>query len=135
MKKTRALTECASGCPCGSGVVFDRCCGAYLDGGQHAPDALALMRSRYTAYVLGRGDYLLATWSAGTRPASLDLNEEPPPKWLGLEVRRHEPLGADRALVEFVARYKVGGRACRLHETSCFARENGRWVYLDGEFG
>lgn len=86
------------------------------------------MRSRYTAY--GRMDdrYLLATWHASTRPAHLDLA---PTRWIGLTVRRHEATG-DRAIVEFVARYKIGGRAHRLHETSRFVREDGRWYYIDG---
>jgi SEC-C motif-containing protein len=47
-------------------------------------------------------------------------------------VRRHERQGEDRATVEFVARYKIGGRAHRLHEISRFVREDGRWYYVDG---
>lgn len=91
------------------------------------------MRSRYSAYVLGDADYLLATWHPTTRPASLDLSAEPRPKWLGLEVKRHDTLDAEHAVVEFVARYKVNGRAVRMHETSRFVREGGRWFYVDGE--
>jgi SEC-C motif-containing protein len=57
---------------------------------------------------------------------------------LGLEVKRHEPpgdaLGDNEARVEFVARYKIGGRAHRLHEVSRFQRLDGRWYYVDGEF-
>lgn len=34
-------------------------------------------------------------------------------------------------IVEFVARYKLGGRAHRLHETSRFLKEDGRWLYLE----
>lgn len=91
------------------------------------------MRSRYAAYVLRREDYLLATWAPAMRPVALELDAEPAPKWLGLEIKRHEMTGADSAVVEFVARYKLGGRAHRLHETSRFVREFGRWYYLDGE--
>lgn len=90
------------------------------------------MRSRYSAYVLGLVDYLLDTWHPGTRPAALDP-DPPGLRWLGLEVRRHEATGNDRALVEFVARSKRGGRAHRLHETSRFVREHGRWYYVDGD--
>ena len=96
------------------------------------PDAEALMRSRYSAYVLGNAAYLLATWHPDTRPAGLDIEEGPPTKWLGLAVKRHEDRGEGRAVVEFVARYKIGGRAHRLHESSRFVHENGRWLYLDG---
>jgi SEC-C motif-containing protein len=89
------------------------------------------MRSRYSATVLGRLDYLLDTWHPSTRPANL---EPMPPglRWLGLEVRRHAMQDADHATVEFVARNRFAGRATRLHETSRFVREGGRWLYLDG---
>jgi len=89
------------------------------------------MRSRYSAYVLGLEDYLLATWHASTRPVALNLDREAPSKWLGLEVRAHA-ASDDTATVEFVARCRVGGRAQRMHETSRFVREDGRWFYVDG---
>lgn len=92
------------------------------------------MRSRYSAFVLGLEDYLLATWHGSTRPEEFDLATDPAPKWLGLEVRRHQLLDESHALVEFVARYRVGGRGQRLHETSRFVREEGRWFYVDGDF-
>lgn len=90
------------------------------------------MRSRYSAYVLGREDYLFATWHADFRPAELHLTSEPPCRWMGLEVRSARQQDADHATVEFVARYKIGGRAHRLHETSRFVRLEGRWLYTDG---
>jgi len=89
------------------------------------------MRSRYSAYVLGLEDYLLATWHASTRPAALDLGTGPAAKWLGLDVKARTAAG-DAATVEFVARCRVGGRAQRLHEVSRFVREDGRWFYVDG---
>ncbi len=92
------------------------------------------MRSRYSAYVLGLEDYLLSTWHPSTRPPALNLAADRDTRWLGLEVRRHQPTVADTAMVEFVARYKIGGRAHRLHECSRFRREEGRWLYLDGDF-
>lgn len=93
------------------------------------------MRSRYTAYTLARDDYLLRTWHPSTRPPRLDLAAAPRPKWLGLRVIRHVPDAADpgRATVEFVARYRVGGRPARMHETSRFVCEQGQWSYLDGD--
>ncbi len=91
------------------------------------------MRSRYTAYALGREDYLLATWHATTRPASVALL--PQQKFLELKVRRHvpDPADPDRAIVEFVALMRVNGRGQRLHETSRFVREQGRWFYVDAD--
>lgn len=121
----------AKPCPCGA-ADYAACCGRYHDGAP-APDAAALMRSRYSAYALKLEAYLLATWHPGTRPAALDLAADNA-KWLGLELKKHTPKSADRATVEFVARYKTGGRAHRLHEISRFVREEGRWFYVDGEF-
>jgi SEC-C motif-containing protein len=87
------------------------------------------MRSRYSAYVLGVIDYLLATWHGSTSPGDLEL---PPVKWLGLEVRHAEMTG-DAGVVDFVARCRDGGGgAQRMAETSRFVREEGRWYYIDG---
>jgi len=122
-------------CPCGAAAARYRdCCGRWHAGPQHlqAPDAEALMRSRYTACVLGLHDYLRATWAEETRPA--DIAADPPGlRWLGLEVKRHQRIDDGHATVEFVARSKLGGRAHRLHELSRFERRGGRWVYLDGD--
>jgi SEC-C motif-containing protein len=118
-------------CPCGRGA-YAICCGP-LHAGTPAADAEALMRSRYSAYVRERADYLLATWHVSTRPAVLDLANDPPLRWLGLDVKRFVPAG-DTAVVEFVARHRQGGgRAGRLHETSRFLLEEGRWWYVDGD--
>ena len=124
-------------CPCRTptdALPYEACCGRYHAGPLHllAPNAEALMRSRYSAFVLDRLDYLLATWHARTRPASL-APDPPGLKWLGLELRHHTPIDAERATVEFVARSKLGGRAERLHELSRFVREEGRWYYVDGD--
>ncbi len=121
-------------CPCGSGAPYAACCGRWHAGPLHlqAPDAPALMRSRYSAFVLGLEDYLRDTWHASTRPAAplqLDLAV----RWLGLEVRRSAVQDATHATVEFVARSKQGGRATRLHEVSRFVLEDGRWYYVDGD--
>ena len=93
------------------------------------------MRSRYSAYVLDARDYLLATWHPSTRPNAASLHGNDAAQWLGLSVKRHWQPSADEACVEFVARYRIGGApAVRLHETSRFVREQGRWYYLDGSF-
>lgn len=125
-------------CPCGrtsanKPLAYGNCCGRYVDdfAGTPAPDAESLMRSRYSAFVLGRDDYLRATWHARTCPA--DVAADVATQWLGLEVRGHQVQDADHATVEFVARYRISGRAVRIHELSRFVREQGRWYYLDGE--
>jgi SEC-C motif-containing protein len=93
------------------------------------------MRSRYTAYVINDEHYLTKTWHASTRPEKLALQESQPQKWLGLKILKTE-RGAPsdtEGVVEFVARYKVNGRAGRVHEVSQFIHENGQWLYLDGQ--
>jgi len=91
------------------------------------------MRSRYSAYVLGLENYLKAIWHPDTCSAILGLDATPHPQWLGLRVKSHVPLDDSHAMVEFVARYKLNGRAFRLHESSLFERVDGRWLYVDGE--
>lgn len=91
-----------------------------------------LMRSRYSAYVFGLAEYLLATWHVDTRPTTLNLNEDIATKWLGLRIKRVENTSDKAAIVEFVARYKVGGeKAERLHEVSQFTYTD-RWYYVSG---
>lgn len=125
----------STACPCRSGRAYEHCCGPLHRGVATVPHAEALMRSRYSAYVRADAAYLLATWHASTRPAALDFGDAAATRWLGLEVKRHTPVDADHASVEFVARYRIGGAsAVRLHEVSRFVREDGRWWYVDGEF-
>jgi SEC-C motif domain protein len=128
-----------AGCPCGTerdALPYAACCGRYHAGVLHlaAPDAEALMRSRYSAFVLGLTGYLHDTWHASTRPAHIEP-DPPCMKWLGLEVRRHAVQDEDHATVEFTARSKLSGRAHRLVETSRFVREGGQWFYVDGDVG
>ena len=132
------MSAAATGaCPCGQldgrgrALGFEACCGRYLDHHTPAPDAERLMRSRYSAFVLGRTDRLRASWHPSTCPADLTL--ESGVKWLGLDVRQHRLIDADHAEVEFVARSRLGGRGQRLHERSRFVREVGRWFYVDGD--
>ena len=126
-------------CPCGRtdtknrALAYEACCGRYIEhwDTQPAPDAQALMRSRYTAFVRENAGYLQATWHASQRPPELDFDDGV--KWLGLQVKDFKVTGAESAEVEFVARYRIAGRAVRLHERSRFVREGGRWLYVDGE--
>jgi SEC-C motif-containing protein len=128
-------------CPCGRNdkagrvLPYAQCCGRYVEDfkGTPAPDAEALMRSRYSAFVLERADYLRATWHESKRPSKVSFDAGV--KWLGLEVRDFKVLDADHAEVEFVARQRdQSGRAVRLHERSRFVREAGRWFYVEGDW-
>lgn len=120
-------------CPCGRPLAYTACCGLY-HAGAHAPDAEALMRSRYSAYVKQLPDYLLASWHPSTRPDALSLDEPAHQRtqWLGLTLHQHTVADPDHAQVDFIARYRIGGgSAVKMREHSRFVREDGRWFYLD----
>ena len=120
-------------CPCNSGRRYAVCCGAPHSGQRPARTAEALMRSRYSAYVLRLEACLLHTWHPQTRPQALDLKHDTT-RWLGLTVRGHEAGGPadDAGRVRFTAHYRDGEDARRLDENSRFVRLGGRWMYLDG---
>lgn len=128
----------AGPCPCGQ-PSFDKCCGRFITGGQIPATAELLMRSRYSAYALRDETYLRATWFPETLPEE-ELTSETDVKWIGLDIKKHQyAAGSDAATVEFVARFKVGGKAHRLHEISNFVRQPDgegqmRWYYVDGSF-
>lgn len=119
-------------CRCGSGARFDACCGPYLVG-MPAPTAEALMRSRYTAFTLGDGAYIARTFAAEHRDsANTDL---PDVIWVGLKINGTSGGGPldTTGTVDFSARFRDGGET-RIHrEISRFRREDGLWVYVDGD--
>jgi SEC-C motif-containing protein len=115
-------------CPCGGGL-YASCCGPRHDGAAPAPTAEALMRSRYSAFVLRLPNYLAATQRAPMEGALDDKVH-----WLGLTVHAAKGSADDTTgEVEFSARYLAGGRLCTLREVSAFERDAGRWLYLDGK--
>ena len=124
-------------CPCGSGELESACCGPLLDGAP-APTALALMRSRYTAFVRGAIDYLLDTHDASTR-RSVDRASlakwSRDTGWLGLEIVATERGGEDDddGIVEFIARGVTRGTPFAQRERSRFRRVDGMWFYVDGK--
>ncbi|MEO7251460.1 MAG: YchJ family metal-binding protein [Arenimonas sp.] len=121
-------------CACGSVRDYADCCGRF-HAGEAGDNAQKLLRSRYSAYVLRLENYLLDSWHASTRPATLDLDETASLQWLGLEIRSQH-ASPDHACIEFIARYRVGGPGnpvkC-LHEISRFVRERERWYFLSAE--
>jgi len=127
-----------TGCPCGK-PNFAACCGRFLSGEKIAETAEQLMRSRYSAFSLRDEKYLRATWHTDTLPSE-EITAETDVKWVALDVIKHTHVDqANEATVEFVARFKVAGRAHRLHEVSSFVRQPDaagqlRWYYVDGAF-
>lgn len=125
-------------CPCQSDLPFAACCGPILNGAP-APTALALMRSRYTAYARGDVAYLARTLAPEHR-AGFDMADVSAgmktTQWLGLEILDTTAGGTDEdtGIVEFLARFQAQGQNHALHERSRFRRdEKDGWVYVDGE--
>jgi SEC-C motif domain protein len=128
----------AKACPCGSGDPEVACCAPLLDGSYPASTALALMRSRYTAFVRGAVDYLIETHDASTRKGAADRASLAAfcrdTGWLGLEIVATE-AGREQdesGVVEFIARGVSKGAPFAQRERSRFRRVDGRWYYVDG---
>lgn len=123
-----------TGCPCGSAVEFDQCCGPIL-AGVAAKTPEALMRSRYSAYVLGKMDHIDRTHAPEIRA---DFNRAEAERmareieWLGLQVIDSGESG-DRGTVEFSIRFRRDGQELTQHEVSTFRRSDGHWLYVDGK--
>jgi SEC-C motif-containing protein len=112
-------------CPCGLGARYEDCCGRYHRGAS-VPTAELLMRSRFSAFAVGDRAYLLRSWHSSTRPRRLKLDDT---AWTRLEIvdRVGGGLFDKDGIVEFDAHYEGGV----LHERSRFAREDGKWVYVE----
>lgn len=120
-------------CFCGSELNYTHCCEPFHHDSQHAITAQALMRSRYSAYVLQNADYLLSTWYKSTRPKELDFSHENV-TWKKLEILSTKKGGEkdDKGRVEFQAFYEQNGQSLVMHEISRFKKFGGKWFYVDG---
>lgn len=125
-------------CPCGGGLLYKACCGRYIAGTQKPDTAEELMRSRFTAYVLGQAEYIQATTHPDARSATLlsDIEETIQTiQWRNLRILSTH-LGSPRdkiGKVEFQADYTVKDKTQTHHERSRFRRFQGTWHYLDAQ--
>jgi len=123
-------------CPCQSGLSYEKCCGQYHKSGNHAPTAETLMRSRYTAYVMGNAQYLFRTWHASTRPTLQSLKVSGPQTLIALKILSTQAGGVNdkKGMVEFISsRYSptLLGEIEQHKEKSLFTRIKDKWVYID----
>lgn len=124
-------------CPCGTGKTYGECCAPIIAGGE-AKTAEALMRARYTSYVVGNVDFIINTCDKGEsvpdidRKATEDWSKNS--TWHGLKILRTEKGGeADtEGVVEFEADYTLRGMKDRHHETASFKKVAGKWLYETG---
>jgi SEC-C motif-containing protein len=124
-------------CPCGSGRATQECCLPIIEGRAAAPTAEACMRSRYTAFTLGKVDYIVESHHTRTR------NEISPDaikawcdraEWLDFKIEDSRGGGEDDQAgeVRFLARYKEKGVVVNHHEIATFEREDGKWRFVTG---
>ena len=96
------------------------------------------MRSRYTAFALGAIDYLIDTTAPekrGEDDAELLADQVKYTNWTGLVILQTEQGGRsdDTGMVEFEAAFETDEQSGTLYEKSNFRKENGHWLYVDGE--
>ena len=122
-------------CPCSSGNTYEFCCGVAHQEIQAVQTAEQLMRSRYAAFTLGNGDYLMLSHHSSTRP----INEKDDIvswanslEWLRLEIiNKSKGLESNtEGSVEFKAYFRENGKERFIHENSRFVKENDHWAYL-----
>ena len=129
-------------------VAYADCCQPYHDALNNSDDnvnnvsdlkaesAERLMRTRYSAFVLSKAEYIVKTTLAAQQ-ALLDIKAieqwARETNWAGLEIVSHvAKLGKRHAQVEFKAYYtKPDGQQAAHHELSSFVEIEGRWYFLD----
>lgn len=119
-------------CKCGSNLAFEECCEPFLKGVKKAPTALALMRSRYSAYTLQKIDYL---WNTTHFSEQKWYSKEAILQWsIENDWQKLEILSFSETTVEFKAFYKNKAGNLKIHhEFSRFIFENEQWFYTDGD--
>lgn len=121
-------------CSCCSGLDYSNCCKPYHEG-TPAPTALALMRSRYSAYALGKSQYIIET----THPDNpqyehnhLDWEKKIRAFSESTQFTKLVIDGYGEDWVVFSAHMVQNGQPTLLKEKSKFAKQNGKWLYLSG---
>ena len=116
-------------CYCGSQESYELCCEPFMTGHTSPDTALALMRSRYTAYATSQIDYIADTMRG---KAALGFDTKEAETWSQQVKFTHlEILDFTDNTVEFKAFYKHEGQASFIHENSLFKRIKGQWFYID----
>jgi SEC-C motif domain protein len=117
-------------CPCGSGKVFGQCCEPLLKQERHAETAGQLMRSRFTAHVVGDYQHLHRTYAGTARRPYVEEPAGGEMKWTRLVVHAEEDgPKPEIAFVDFSAYFQDGETEQALHEKAEFARIDGNWIY------
>ena len=115
-------------CYCGANKSYKNCCEVYHNNGGKTKTAEQLMRSRYSAFVLAKGTYLMQTHHKSTRP----INEKKAiVKWAkSVQWLRLDIVNSTTDIVSFNAYFIENGLTDVISENSKFVKENNTWFYL-----
>jgi SEC-C motif-containing protein len=125
-------------CFCGTRENFEHCCKPIIEGTQPPSTAQALMRSRYSAFVIGSSQYLIDSTHISQRENYSITDIEAWAKeshWQKLEIIdcKKGLSGDSTGEVEFKAYYRDSKNTLHIHhEKSVFQKENGDWFYSNG---
>jgi SEC-C motif-containing protein len=123
-------------CPCDLDQNYEQCCGRYIDQHQYAPTPSALMRSRYSAFVLGRMDYIAATMRKDALK-NFDAHETATwlkdVSWQKVVLFKEQLKTPRRGFVLFEAYYLFKEKPKMMRERSEFQKIGDRWFYVDGK--
>ncbi|MDL5513405.1 YchJ family metal-binding protein [Arenibacter sp. M-2] len=122
-------------CPCGTHKSYVNCCELAHKDLRAVRTAEQLMRSRYSAFVLGNGNYLMDSHHSSSRPIKEKKSIEAWAKsvsWIRLEILDKEKGGIydQKGTVTFNAYFFENGKVEVIYEKSDFVKENGLWMYL-----
>lgn len=121
-------------CPCQSQKIYADCCQPYHQKQTFPTNAEALMRSRYSAYVLQLVDYIVET-TIPSQHTALNYDEikqwSKSVKWLGLRILKNEVRSETRTNVEFEAYFIDEGKEQIHHENSLFVKVQDRWYFIE----
>jgi len=125
-------------CPCGSERALAECCEPFIAGRASAPTAEALMRARYTSYVIGKVEFIERTHAPETREgfdraAAKKWSAES--DWKGLKILATKGgLEKDsEGMVRFVAVFEQKGKEYHHEEYAQFRKVDGAWLFVDGK--
>jgi len=127
-------------CPCGSNIKYKRCCQVFHKG-KNPKTAIELMKSRYSAYVVGDVNYIIKTTHQENPDFTLALKQwkndilsfSKNSDFKKLTILDFVDLGLE-AFVTFEVKLYINNQDETFIEKSRFLKEDDRWLYHSGEF-
>ncbi|MEO1922885.1 MAG: YchJ family metal-binding protein [Nautiliaceae bacterium] len=121
-----------SKCPCGSGKKYKECCYKWHKISK-APNALLLMKSRYSAYALGDADYIIKTTHSGSPHYEKDIKawKKSIKNFSESEFKKLEIVEYKNEGKKAFVKFKAYIDDFIMEEESFFVKED-KWYYVEG---